>query len=102
MITRRSLFERSGVLALSTAVWPSWMPRMAFRKENEAPKGDILIVVFARGGYDGLNMVIPYLDEANYNRLRPSIAIPAPDANAARKAIDLDGKMCIRDRYNLM
>ncbi|HQZ70583.1 MAG: DUF1501 domain-containing protein [Anaerolineae bacterium] len=91
MITRRSLFERSGVLALSTAVWPSWMPRMAFRKENEAPKGDILIVVFARGGYDGLNMVIPYLDEANYNRLRPSIAIPAPDANAARKAIDLDG-----------
>ena len=65
MITRRSLFERSGVLALSTAVWPSWMPRMAFRKENEAPKGDILIVVFARGGYDGLNMVIPYLDEAH-------------------------------------
>lgn len=91
-LTRRSLFERSGALALSTAVWPSWMPRMAFRKENQAPKGDILIVVFARGGYDGLNMVIPYLDEGNYNRLRPTIAIPAPDANAARKALDLDGR----------
>lgn len=91
-ITRRSLFERSGVLALSTAVWPSWMPRMVFRKENESPKGDILIVVFARGGYDGLNMVIPYLDEGNYFRLRPTIGIPAPDASATRKAVDLDGK----------
>jgi len=90
-ITRRSLLERSGVLALSTAVWPSWMPRMVFRKENESPKGDILIVVFARGGYDGLNMVIPYQDEGNYFRLRPTIGIPAPDANAARKAVDLDG-----------
>ncbi|MCB0217790.1 MAG: DUF1501 domain-containing protein [Caldilineae bacterium] len=91
-ITRRTLFERSGMLALGSAVWPSWMPRMAFRKQDELPTGDIMVVVFARGGYDGLNMVIPYHDEADYFTLRPRIGIPAPDSNAGRKAFDLGGE----------
>jgi uncharacterized protein (DUF1501 family) len=85
------MFERGGMAALGTAVWPSWMPRMAFRKQGELPKGDIMIVVFARGGYDGLNMVIPYHDEADYFTHRPRIGIPAPDSMAGRKAIDLGG-----------
>ena len=90
-ITRRSFMQRSGMLALGTAAWPSWMPRMAFRNTAEPPAGDILVVVFARGGYDGLNMVIPYMNESDYFGHRPTVGIPAPDSNAARKAVDLDG-----------
>lgn len=36
-----------------------------------------LIVVFLRGGIDGLNVVIPYQEE-HYYALRPTLAIPAP------------------------
>lgn len=36
-----------------------------------------LIVVFLRGGIDGLNVVIPYQEE-HYYALRPTVAIPAP------------------------
>lgn len=92
--TRRNLLSRSGVLALNSAVWPSWMPRMAFRNEASAPGGDVLVVVFLRGGCDGLNMVIPYQSEADYFRLRRTIGIPAPDSNrpVGQKGVDLDGE----------
>jgi uncharacterized protein (DUF1501 family) len=36
-------------------------------------------------------MIVPYLDEANYYRLRPTVGIPAPDSSADRKATDLNG-----------
>ncbi|MFQ5459242.1 MAG: DUF1501 domain-containing protein [Anaerolineae bacterium] len=91
--TRRDLLGRGGLMALSAAAWPRWMPRMVFRREDAAPSGDILVVVFMRGACDGLNLVIPYGDEAEYFRRRPSIGIPAPDANVpdGQKAMDLDG-----------
>lgn len=44
----------------------------------------MLVVVFQRGGSDGLNMVVPFGDP-NYYRIRPGIAVP----RAA--AVDLDG-----------
>lgn len=91
-ITRRDVLRSSGLLALGTAIRPSWMPRMVFRKTGQAPTGDILVVVFARGGYDGLNMIIPYGNEGYYFARRPSVGIPAPDdTTAARRATDLDG-----------
>lgn len=40
-----------------------------------------LIVVLLRGAYDGLSAFVPYGD-ANYYRLRPTIAIAAPDGTA--------------------
>ncbi len=90
-LSRRRLFERGGMAALGAAAWPSWMPRMAFRKQGQAPTGDIMVVVFARGGYDGLNMVIPYHDEGEYFGLRPTVGIPAPDASENRRAVELGG-----------
>lgn len=47
-----------------------------------------LIVILLRGAVDGLNVVIPY-GEANYYRLRPTIAVPRPGQENG--AIDLDG-----------
>ena len=40
-----------------------------------------LVVVFLRGAYDGLSALVPYGD-ADYYRLRPSIAIAQPDGTA--------------------
>ncbi len=40
-----------------------------------------LVVVFLRGAYDGLSALVPHADP-NYYRLRPSIAIAAPDGSA--------------------
>lgn len=47
-----------------------------------------LVVVFLRGAYDGLSVLVPHGD-AHYYRLRPSIAIPAPDGTA-QAALPLD------------
>lgn len=88
--SRRSFLTRGSLLATGTIAMPSWMPRMVFRDEQTDPSGDILVVIFARGGYDGLNMVVPYGDEGDYFRLRPTIAIPAPDSTATDRALYLD------------
>ncbi len=48
-----------------------------------------LVVVFQRGGCDGLNVVVPYADP-DYRRHRSTLAIPAP-GEAERAALDLDG-----------
>ena len=47
-----------------------------------------LVVVFLRGALDGLSAFVPWADP-EYARLRPNIAIPAPDGSA-QTAIRLD------------
>ena len=49
-----------------------------------------LVVIFQRGGCDGLNMIVPYGDE-RYSSLRRTIAIAPPDVNHPDAALDLDG-----------
>src|SRR6186713_344137 len=81
------------ILAVRPAQDKSWMPRLAFAPENEAPRGDTLVVVFLRGAADVLNMVVPHGEDAYYS-LRPSLGIPRPDDSSARpeeRAVDLDG-----------
>lgn len=55
----------------------SALAQIAFKPVRAEPKGDVLVCLFLRGGADGLNMVIPYAEDAYY-RSRPSLAIPAP------------------------
>lgn len=55
-----------------------------------AGAGHTLVIVFLRGGWDGLNVAVPYGD-ANYYALRSSIAIPRPDSSQSRKVLDLNG-----------
>jgi len=48
--------------------------------------GDTLVVMFLRGGVDGLNMVVPYGDD-QYYKLRPTLALGGPnDRRTAPKA----------------
>ena len=55
-----------------------------------AAEGKTLVVVFQRGGCDGLNTIVPYGDPEYYN-LRTTIGIAAPDLSVSDSAIDLDG-----------
>jgi uncharacterized protein (DUF1501 family) len=61
---------------------------------------DLIVMVFVRGGLDGLNVVVPFntsADDRNryYNALRPTMNIPAPNSSAGRKSIDLDGRFAL-------
>ncbi|MBZ0283864.1 MAG: DUF1501 domain-containing protein [Anaerolineae bacterium] len=78
-----------GAVGISKAMFPSWMPKLAFRQQGSAP-GDVLVAIFLRGGIDGLSAVVPYGDGANYYDARPTLAVPEPgtDSNAA---LDLNG-----------
>jgi len=55
--------------------------------------GGRLVVVFLRGAYDGLSALVPYAD-ADYYRLRPNIAIAAPDGSA-QTALRLDNSFAL-------
>ena len=47
-----------------------------------------LVVIFLRGGMDGLNMVVPYKDPGYY-KLRKNIALSEPGKPGG--VVDLDG-----------
>lgn len=51
------------------------------------------ILVFLRGAYDGLSMLVPYGD-ARYAQIRPNIAIPKPDGTA-------DSALILDDTFGL-
>lgn len=83
----------AGMTAGATAVWPGWMPRLAFAPAQTNPRGDVLLVLFLRGAADALNMVVPHGEEAYY-RARPTIGIARPDHTSLsqeNRAVDLDG-----------
>jgi uncharacterized protein (DUF1501 family) len=90
-LSRRDLLRQSGRAGLGAFARPGSLARLFIRPAATDPATDLLVVVFARGGYDGLNMIIPFGNEADYARRRPNIAIPAPDSAATRRATDLDG-----------
>lgn len=81
-----ALFTAPRLLAM-----PEWLPRITLADPHVGPRGDTLVCVFLRGGADGLNMVVPHGDD-RYYALRPTLAIPRPDALlATAKTVDLDG-----------
>ncbi len=51
-----------------------------------------LIVVFQRGGCDGLNAVVPHGDDDYYNN-RPNLALAAPSASNPESAVSIDSNL---------
>lgn len=90
--TRRE-FIGSGAAAAAGAL-PGWMPRLAFRAADAAPRGDVLVCVFQRGGMDGLSAVIPY-QERGYYDARPALAIRAPNPGDSKSARRLDDRFAL-------
>jgi uncharacterized protein (DUF1501 family) len=84
-MTTRRVFIRSGAAAmLSLGFAPAFLTRTAIAASSRK----LLIAIFQRGAVDGLNMVVPY-GEADYYRLRPTIAVARP--GSVDGALDLDG-----------
>ena len=85
--SRRSFLKSTGLGFLAFGLPPSFLVRAAGAEQNT--RGKSLVVVFQRGGMDGLNVVIPFKDQAYY-ALRPTIAVKEP-ASGDERGIDLDG-----------
>jgi uncharacterized protein (DUF1501 family) len=65
--------------------------RMAFGGRDARPDRDTLVVLFLRGGADGLNLVPPAGEDAYYTA-RPTLAIARPDDRRVQdRALDLNG-----------
>jgi uncharacterized protein (DUF1501 family) len=83
--TRRTFLQLSGLAAV-----PALAPRLVFANGGKAASNaDVVVVVFARGGMDGLNAIVPHGD-ADYYRLRPTVGIARP-GSASGAALNLDG-----------
>lgn len=79
-----------GVVGASKSIFPRWMPRLVFRAPEQTPPGDVLVCIFLRGGMDGLSVVVPFGDGADYFDARPTQAVAEP-GSGGDTAVDLDG-----------
>jgi len=88
MITRRRLLEASSSLAALGLfpILPAGLPRIA--RGARTPRKRVLVVVFLRGGVDGLNLVVPHGDPG-YQAARSYLAVTRPGQPDG--ALDLDG-----------
>ena len=80
-LNRLALFGTASLVAVGQHGWAVSNPALATSPNR-------LVVVFLRGGIDGLNVLIPY-QEAGYYTARPTLAIAPP--GSPNGAIDLDG-----------
>jgi uncharacterized protein (DUF1501 family) len=87
-ISRRVFLKGGGVAMLGFGAMPSFLARAV--EATPMPNKKILVALFQRGAMDGLNVVVPYGEQAYY-RLRPTIAIPQPSRGGQAAALDLDG-----------
>jgi uncharacterized protein (DUF1501 family) len=71
MLTRRAVV--AGGL-IGAAMWAT--RKTALAQTLVRSNGNVVVVIFLRGGADGLNMVVPY-QEANYYKARPTLAVAA-------------------------
>jgi uncharacterized protein (DUF1501 family) len=95
--TRRFFLKTTGALAAYTGIAPLDLVKgMEHVEEQAVAAGKTLVVIFLRGGMDGLNFIIPFRDSAYYE-LRSSIAIAQPDSGPD-SALDLDGFFALHPR----
>ena len=89
MIARRILIKKGGLALVGMGIVPGFLYRAAVANPTRSNGKKVLIVLFLRGGADGLNVVVPF-GEKEYFKLRHSIAIPRP-SSTRDSALDLDG-----------
>jgi uncharacterized protein (DUF1501 family) len=84
-LKQATVLSASGLLFLSGNAW-------AARAIGDEQNRKRLVVVFLRGAVDGLNVVVPYSEDAYYSS-RPTIAIPRPEENG--------GALRLNDHFGL-
>src|SRR5262245_23409201 len=77
-LSRRSFLQLSGATLAMLGV-PGWLPRVAFAKDDDSTR-DVIVLVYLRGGADGLTLCVPYGD-ASYGTLRTQTRILPPDGS---------------------
>jgi uncharacterized protein (DUF1501 family) len=90
-VTRRFFLKSSAALAAYCGVSPLRLLAEAGLDPNNLQRvhrNKTLVVIFLRGGMDGLNFVVPYAD-AGYYKLRRGIALAAP--GKPNGIVDLNG-----------
>lgn len=97
-LTRRYFLQSTGAMSAYLGVAPFLMggTQRADAAKVTVKKNKTLVVIFLRGGADGLNLVVPYGDH-NYYSLRRGLAIQPPGPNGGG-AIDLDGHFGLHPR----
>ncbi|MES2459935.1 MAG: DUF1501 domain-containing protein [Armatimonadota bacterium] len=94
--TRRAMLSGT---AAALAVWAGSHSALAGVTMGSATAGKdtgpphVLVVLFLRGGADGLSLVPPYGEDA-YHRLRPTIGLASPTdkkASVSARSLELDG-----------
>jgi len=76
-LTRRSFLALAGAGGAAVGV-SALGNRYAFATPGQPDAGDVIVIVFNRGGMDGLNVVAPFA-MPTYQALRPTIRVKAPD-----------------------
>ncbi len=99
-MNRRKFLGSSAAGAAVLATAPAWLPRVSYGSST-GPSRDTLVVIFLRGGADGLNLVTPFGDD-NYAALRRGIGFNAPSAGDPNSLIDLDGFFGLNPRMGAL
>ncbi|MGD9764057.1 MAG: DUF1501 domain-containing protein [Candidatus Binatia bacterium] len=100
MMKRREflrLLAAAGASTAAFAITNPLRPRLGF---SQTSTGKTLVVIFQRGGCDGLNTVIPFGD-SNYYTLRNVIAVAPPNAADPTAAVALNGFGAPSDFFGL-
>lgn len=95
---RRKFLGQASQLAAATVVSLGshcWFAR----SQAASSRRERLIVVFLRGGVDGLSLIVPYRENAYYEA-RPTIAIPPP--GQAEGAIALNGQFGLHPALSML
>ncbi|HUE17112.1 MAG TPA: DUF1501 domain-containing protein [Planctomycetaceae bacterium] len=90
MNTRRDFLKQAALISLAPTV-PAFLAQTA-RGATASPDQRILVVIQLTGGNDGLNMVVPYIDD-NYYRLRPKLAVTKDRVLKLGGAVGLNPRM---------
>ena len=95
---RRSFIK--GLLGTGMATGGSLLFRVPLLSSAQAQIAapPTLVVIFQRGGCDGINEVVPFGDP-DYYTLRPTIGIPEPDPADPTSALLLDDPLDVHDGF---
>jgi uncharacterized protein (DUF1501 family) len=97
MISRRVFLKNGAFAMVSVGFAPRFLSRTALAATGRPKR---LIAIFQRGAVDGLSLIVPHGD-AEYYRVRPTIAIPRPGA-AQDAAVNLDGFFGLHPRLDAL
>lgn len=86
--SRRRFLVNTGLAAAATATATVALPRVALGQAGGPLHRDVLVVLYLRGGMDGLTLCAPYAESQLYAR-RPLTAIPPP--GQVNGAVNLNG-----------